>query len=224
MKKNKEWAFIELGKIFPSYSETYDYPDSITVMKSELLNKVYDILAQLDEPETLSEEWLEENKCSWHKLKVDGYYIPVEKLKNRHVPERELPVIPKFVAEWIEEVKPDNSLRLAFAYIAQQKRDNYDDELAFWLEEGNSETFARAWLDGYEVEEDQKYILSINITDKASKTNYETFLNKRGIFHSMENESFNSEEFSWSEEEIKDLERGEILFEHFATKVEELEE
>ena len=75
-----------------------------------------------------------------------------------------------------------------------------------------------------EVKEEQKYVLLINITDKPSKTNYETYLNKRGIFHSMENESFNSEEFNWSEEEIKDLENGEILFEHFAVKVEEMEE
>ena len=74
-----------------------------------------------------------------------------------------------------------------------------------------------------EVEEEQKYVLLINITDKASKTNYETYLNKRGIFHSMENESFNKEDFNWSEEEIKDLENGEILFEHFAVKVEEVE-
>ena len=74
---------------------------------------------------------------------------------------QELPVIPKFVAEWIKETKPYNSLRVAFEYIAQRKRDNHDDKLAFWVEEGNSETFARAWLDGYTVEEEQKYYLKI---------------------------------------------------------------
>ncbi len=51
VKKNKEWAFIELGKLFPSHAEMYNHPDDITVMKCELLNKVYDILSQLDEPE-----------------------------------------------------------------------------------------------------------------------------------------------------------------------------
>src|SRR5699024_2122206 len=30
-------------------------------------------------------------------------------------------VIPQFVADWISEVKPDNSLRVAFEYIAQRK-------------------------------------------------------------------------------------------------------
>jgi hypothetical protein len=56
MKKNKEWAFIELGKLFPSHAEMHDFPDNITEVKCELLNKVYDILAQLDEPEVLSQE------------------------------------------------------------------------------------------------------------------------------------------------------------------------
>src|SRR5699024_4380296 len=39
-------------------------------------------LEDLDEPEVLSLEWLDENKSSWTKLKIDGYYIPVEKLQN----------------------------------------------------------------------------------------------------------------------------------------------
>ena len=60
MNKDREWAFIELGKLYPSYTETYEYPDDITVTKCELLNKVYDILSQLDEPEVLSQEWVDE--------------------------------------------------------------------------------------------------------------------------------------------------------------------
>ena len=44
---------------------------------------------QLDEPEVLSQEWLDENKSSWTKLKIDGYYIPVEKLQNLLVPKQE---------------------------------------------------------------------------------------------------------------------------------------
>ena len=40
-------------------------------------------------PEVLSQEWLDEKKSSWTKLKVDGYYIPVEKLQNLLVPKQE---------------------------------------------------------------------------------------------------------------------------------------
>ena len=67
-------------------------------------------------------------------------------------------VIPKYVAEWIEDIKPDNSLREAFKYIDQRKADNYDDPLAFWIEEENSETFARAWLDGFTIASEDEYI------------------------------------------------------------------
>src|SRR5699024_2293144 len=66
------------------------------------IDKVLDFLSQLDEPEVLSQEWLDENKSSWTKLKIDGYYIPVEKLQNLLVPKQDVPVIPKSVAEGYE--------------------------------------------------------------------------------------------------------------------------
>ena len=53
------------------------------------IDKVLDFLSQLDEPEVLSQEWLDENKSSWTKLKIDGYYIQVEKLQNLLVPKQD---------------------------------------------------------------------------------------------------------------------------------------
>src|SRR5699024_7697624 len=53
------------------------------------IDKVLDFLSQLDEPEVLSQEWLDENKSSWTKLKIDSYYIPVEKLQNLLVPKQD---------------------------------------------------------------------------------------------------------------------------------------
>ena len=44
--------------------------------------------------------------------------------------EPEKVVVPRFVVDFIEEVKTDKSLRVAFEYIAQRKRDNYEDEPA----------------------------------------------------------------------------------------------
>ena len=75
--------------------------------------------------------------------------------------EPEVPVIPQFVADFIRATKPSNSLRLAFEYIAQRKIDNYDDKLALWIEEGNSELFASAWLVRYEVEKEPVYFAKI---------------------------------------------------------------
>ena len=131
----------------------------------EYMRNFVDDLNQLDEPEVLSQKWISENVEYAYFDMLDGSgrlssataIIKPEKLQNLLVPKQELPVIPKFVAEWIKETKPYNSLRVAFEYIAQRKRDNHDDELALWVEEGNSEAFARAWLDGYEIEQEPKY-------------------------------------------------------------------
>lgn len=109
------------------------------------------------ESEVLSDEWIDDNSVYASSDGVTDEYVHVDDLQSLLVPKQELPVIPRFVANWIEEVKPDNSLRVAFEYIAQQKRDNHDDELASWVEEGNSETFARAWVSGYEVEQEPKF-------------------------------------------------------------------
>ncbi|MBY5033878.1 DUF1642 domain-containing protein [Streptococcus gallolyticus] len=64
-------------------------------------------------------------------------------------------VVPKFVAEWIEKCKDKNySLRDAMRNIKLSVELN-----AWFLKSGqdmftypNQETFARAWMDGYEVE------------------------------------------------------------------------
>ena len=144
-------------------------------------------LEDLDEPEVLSQEWIDENKTSIDR-KLDGtpiYKVREELLQNLLVPKQELPVIPKFVAEWIEETKPYKSLRVAFEYIAQRKRDNHDDKLAFWVEEGNSETFARAWLDGYEIEQEPKYYAKIkgheNIASNDKYWNYNTDMEELSV-------------------------------------------
>ena len=86
MKKDREWVFIELGKLFPSHAEIRDYPDNVTVTKRELLNKVYDILSQLDEPEVLSQELpvIPEYVANWIIRHRDAYnlYQALRKLEN----------------------------------------------------------------------------------------------------------------------------------------------
>ena len=140
---------------------------------------------QLDEPEVLSSDWIDEHKENWQGLSITGYSVPEKDLQNLLVPKQELPVIPQFVAEWIEETKPYKTLRVAFEYIAQRKRDNHDDKLAFWVEEGNSETFARAWLDGYEIEQEPKYYAKIkgheNIGSNDKYWNYNTDMEELSI-------------------------------------------
>ena len=70
--------------------------------------------------------------------------------------EPEKPVVPKFVAEYIEYCKHEKFYALHGAY------DNMDDRLKCWRFKGNnSELFAKAWLYGYEVEKEQMYTVEI---------------------------------------------------------------
>nr|WP_270272068.1 DUF1642 domain-containing protein [Enterococcus lactis] len=72
--------------------------------------------------------------------------------------------MPKFVAEWIEYAKKKgDSLAISFKPwnlygVEYSKTDR-------WIED-NQETFARAWLDGYEVEKEPLYTVTINLDRK----------------------------------------------------------
>ena len=59
-------------------------------------------------------------------------------------------VVPQFVADWIKVAKPIYSLSGAMVYGSPGVNK--------WLESwDNQETFARAWLDGYEVKQEKRY-------------------------------------------------------------------
>lgn len=62
--------------------------------------------------------------------------------------------VPQFVADWIEVAKPVYSLSGGMTYGGPGVNK--------WLEnEDNQRTFALAWFDGYEVEEEKRYLVKI---------------------------------------------------------------
>lgn len=63
-------------------------------------------------------------------------------------------VIPQFVAKWLEDCKEKKQS----LYSALQDCDSVNN----WLDiEGNEELFARAWLDGYDVEQEKRYAVML---------------------------------------------------------------
>ena len=78
----------------------------------------------------------------------EGY----EQGKLEGILEREKVTIPKFVADWIEKCKENNIISLSGAF--EYAKEEVDIWLSDWT---NQETFARAWLDGYEVEKEKRY-------------------------------------------------------------------
>lgn len=81
--------------------------------------------------------------------------------------EREKVKIPQFVADWIEVCKENLAIGLYTAMNPDfMKQWNKSDELICWIKKtSNQETFARAWLDGYEVEREKQYkVVMLNIS------------------------------------------------------------
>src|SRR5699024_4670426 len=228
-KKNIEWLKSAIQQNLDFYN---DKDEEWQMAKVRAYAKSLDLINQLDEPEVLSQEWLDENKSSWTKLKVDGYYIPVEKLQNLLVPkqikpkelykaitgispfieevydssgtetfldksvsveriveavmeavgpsEPEKPVIPKFVADWIEEAKGrHHSLYEAMADYCSQ-------EMNQWIQDFyHSDLFAKAWLNGYETEQEPRYYAKIkgheNIGSNDKYWNYNTDMEELSV-------------------------------------------
>jgi len=66
----------------------------------------------------------------------------------------ELTVIPKIVADVIEFYHREYSLGMLFS--DSNDEDMSDEFLDYFYEDGNPEIIARAWLDGYQIEEEDK--------------------------------------------------------------------
>lgn len=74
--------------------------------------------------------------------------------------------VPLFVADWIEVCKEHLTSSLYLAMTPSfLKANNQGIELTIWIKK-NEETFARAWLDGYEVEQEKRYYIRLKNVDE----------------------------------------------------------
>ncbi|EHD33003.1 hypothetical protein SPAR98_0039 [Streptococcus pneumoniae GA47502] len=93
--------------------------------------------------------------------------------------------IPQFVADWIEVCKEHLTTSLYTAMTPNfMKENNQSFDLILWIKKAsNQELFARAWLDGYEVEKEKRYLVKVK---GVHFTNYLISGNRKDIwfFHS----------------------------------------
>lgn len=73
----------------------------------------------------------------------------------RQLDESQKPVIPQFVADWIETAKKAAYNIRGAIDLAPKGR------VKDWLELKNVNTFAKAWVNGYEVEKEKRYLVKI---------------------------------------------------------------
>lgn len=157
-------------------------------------------------------------------LKYGLYKEILEDLKQLDEPQK--PVVPKFVAEWIElcKEKADLISCLSGSYEYgdnQYKRITEDEDWLF--EADHQELVARAWLYGYEVEKEPLYYVKLKIPG-ATYYLIQTFL-MPGDTHmcfSAATERYGAKwKNTFTEAEIKEIDER---FWPFAVPVEEVAE
>ena len=90
----------------------------------------------------------------------------------RQLDEPEKVKIPQFVADYIEWTKEeDYHLLGAMGTIMTSRRKNLYE---WFYDDDNIELFARAWLDGYEVEKEPKYIVKLKGVGFMSFLNHDS--------------------------------------------------
>ena len=74
-------------------------------------------------------------------------------------------VVPRCVADYIKDAKYyEWDLDDVFDHIAEEPGDS---EISIWFyTPGNVDVFARAWLDGYEVEKEKRYFVKLKAVDQ----------------------------------------------------------
>lgn len=127
------------------------------------------------------QELIERIECLKNLFGNKSEYIEID-MVIRLISELDEPqkvTIPQFVADWIEECKNDDfHLFGAMEGISLNRK-----KLDYWFrEDDNMELFARAWLDGYEVEE-KRYTVKIKAVDQylvsAKDENFLGFLTSK---------------------------------------------
>lgn len=110
--------------------------------------------------------------------------------------EPQKPVVPQFVADWIEYCK-NIFLSITRALMVNEvdfynyaNQEDHSKLIIFLESEINQEKFAKAWLYGYTVKKEKRYLVKIiGITDYNSYLNYRKKENKWTIESSIDTDA-----------------------------------
>lgn len=147
--------------------EKVEIPEEFIVSADQMVNKykikLKDVIARIEKFDLATKavwinEILNELGSEYGAFKYKAGY---EQGKFDGAMEHEKVTIPQFVADYIDFKKTyDFHVYGAMRVI----EDHYDKRVQEWFYEGNIETFARAWLDGYTVEKEPKYTVKFKAT------------------------------------------------------------
>ncbi|MCP7134517.1 DUF1642 domain-containing protein [Listeria monocytogenes] len=140
------------------------------------------------------------NDVGWVDLKVSDLSWFFRKLEDVvKVKEPELIAVPRFAADWIKHCK---QREYDLACLLEYGNAGIPDEMYEWLisSADNQELFARAWLDGYEVEKEPLYYVRF-INNCSGYLNVRND-GRRSLSDSVQNDIFKTQ---FTEAEIKEM-------------------
>lgn len=169
----------ELEKLFgnnPNYIEIDTVIRLISKLDEPQPLKLKDVIKRIEGLNLGSQKvWLDEilhelgsdygtlkYKDGYGQGKLEGEWVG-QQLKDADKIRQELnkPVIPQFVADWIEACKENNIISLSGAFEYAK------GEVEIWLSSWeNQEFFALAWINGYEVEKEKRYYIRLKNVDE----------------------------------------------------------
>ena len=123
--------------------------------------------------------------------------------------------VPQFVADWIEYFKNCKGILYGstnpFSYygraIIEDFEGDYEEPLR-WIRD-NSDTYARAWLDGYEVEKEKRYIVKFKNVQSGSR--YFKYDGVIGKWYFGINQDSNTTRLCHTKEELEEAGFGEVF-------------
>jgi len=153
-------------------------------------------------------------RSGYEQGKLEGAWVG-NQLKDADKIRQELniPVIPQFVADWIERSKQEKrNLRNAI--------NNGGEKIRLWLlDQENYDLFARAWLDGYEIEEEKRYTVVVKGNIKENMLVYGELLERYFFTKSL---SLDNAIYSHTRKELEEAGFG-WVFDCEGVEVEEVE-
>lgn len=154
-------------------------------------------------------------------VNVGSYIVSFTMAEDELVLAKPLVTIPQFVADNISKDKMDDITLHDSLYYIGDNCISYDRLYDWLLDSDNDEVYARAWLDGYEIEKEQLYYVEI-ISNYMNDTG--GYLNRGKVSGSVyigTNDGPESAQTKFTEQEIKEIDDR---YWSFAIPVEEVEE
>ena len=127
--------------------------------KQELINRLKEILTTPSEIEGYDFDY--------------GYDFGIERAISlaEQLDEPEKPVVPKYVADWIEWCKKNNITFLGACTAICDNKNIRSLDASGWATK-NQETFAKAWFYDYEIEKEKLYTVEIPIANSPLGYHY----------------------------------------------------